>query len=55
LPDLKCARLGHAAPAETRAECPSCDSLVNRGAGIRIECCRMAASEWPIGAVALQT
>jgi hypothetical protein len=55
LPDLKCARLGHAAPAERRADCPSCDSLVNRCAGIRIDCCRMAASEWLIGAVALQT
>ena len=55
LPDLKCARLGHAAPAERRADCPSRDSLVNRCAGIRIDCCRMDASEWLIGAVALQT
>src|SRR5918994_6989436 len=51
----ECAWLGHAAPAEKRADCPSPDLLVNRCASIRIDCCRMAASEWLIGAVALQT
>jgi hypothetical protein len=55
LPDLKCTRLGHTAPAERRADCPSRDSLVNRRAGIRSDCCRMDASEWLIGALALQT
>jgi len=55
VPDLKCTRLGYAAPAERPAECPSRDSFVNRGEGIRIDCCRMDASEWLIGAVALQT
>jgi hypothetical protein len=30
LPDLKCARLGSAAPAEPPDDCPSRDALVNR-------------------------
>ena len=55
LPDLKCARLRHPAPAVSRADRPSRDSLVNRGEGIRIDCCRVDASGWLIDAVALQT